>query len=175
MNKVNSIEDYRAIIGDEELHKIHRNARGLYGKTVLHINATYIGGGVAEILNSLVPLMNDAGVDAGWRIAHGSPDFFNVTKSFHNDLQGEDINLDDDTKELFVSTNENFSKYTHMHHDCVIMKNCGNSCRDTFLNTTGLYCRMKNTGIRTCLWIIKSYGRPLTRLPRKTQYCRIMS
>ena len=121
MHRINPIEDYRNIIGDEALHNIHKKARKIYGKSVLHVNATYIGGGVAEILNTLVPMMNDVGIDAGWRIVHGSPDFFNATKSFHNGLQGEDMKLDADTKELYTSTNANFSKYTHIHHDCVII------------------------------------------------------
>src|SRR6056297_823179 len=121
MHKVNAIEDYREIIGDKALHNIHKKARKLYKKRVLHINATYIGGGVAEILSSLVPLMNDVGVDAGWRIVHGSPDFFSITKNFHNGLQGEEINLDEGVKELYTATNANFSRYTHIHHDCVII------------------------------------------------------
>ncbi|MBN1755070.1 glycosyltransferase [bacterium] len=121
MHKINPIEDYRFIIGDETLHRIHQKARKIYGKKVLHINATYIGGGVAEILNSLVPLMNDVGVNAGWRIVHGSPDFFNTTKHIHNGLQGENIHFEDHFKELYISTNSNFSRYTHIHHDCVII------------------------------------------------------
>ncbi|HDT15428.1 MAG TPA: glycosyltransferase [Firmicutes bacterium] len=121
MIKINPIEDYRTIIGDEVLHTIHKKARPVYGKKVVHVNATYVGGGVAEILNALVPLMNDVGVDAGWRIVHGSPDFFNVTKSFHNGLQGQEIELTDEIKELFTGTNSNFSKITHFHHDCVII------------------------------------------------------
>ncbi|MFP4467236.1 MAG: glycosyltransferase [Candidatus Goldiibacteriota bacterium] len=121
MIRINPIEDYRTIIGDDALHEIHKKARPVYGKTVLHVNATYVGGGVAEILNTLVPLMNDVGVDAGWRIVHGSPDFFNVTKSFHNGLQGQEIELTDEIKELFTGTNSNFSKITHIHHDCAII------------------------------------------------------
>lgn len=75
-----SIEDYRKIAGDEVIGEIYNKARKLYGKNILHINSTYMGGGVAEILNSLLPLMNDAGLDADWKVLHGNSDFFTITK-----------------------------------------------------------------------------------------------
>jgi len=70
------IEKYRKIVEDKVLYNLYRKARKLYGKRIIHINSTYQGGGVAEILNSLIPLMNEIGIEAGWRILHGSPDFF---------------------------------------------------------------------------------------------------
>jgi trehalose synthase len=115
------LEDYRKIVGDEIINGILRRVRKLYGKHILHINSTYQGGGVAEILNSLVPLMNDIGLDAGWRILHGNPDFFTVTKKFHNALQGEPIRFTDMKRRLYIQANENFSTYTHIDHDCVII------------------------------------------------------
>jgi trehalose synthase len=116
-----SLESYRDIVGVEVLGEIYRKARKLYGKHILHINSTYHGGGVAEILNSLVPLMNDIGIDAGWRILHGNPDFFAITKKFHNALQGDAINLTATKRRLFLEANEAFSTFTHIHHDCVIV------------------------------------------------------
>lgn len=116
-----SVEDYREIVGDEVISEIHRRARKLYGKHILHINSTYQGGGVAEMLSSLIPLMNDVGMDVGWVILHGEPDFFTVTKKFHNALHGERINLSEMKKGLYIMTNEDFSVYTHIHHDCVIV------------------------------------------------------
>ena len=115
------LEDYREIVGDEVINEIYRKVRLLYGKHILHINSTSHGGGVAEILNSKIPLMNDAGVDAGWRILPGAPEFFAVTKKFHNALQGGKINLTDIKKRLYFQANEVFSKYTHIDHDCVIV------------------------------------------------------
>ena len=116
-----SLEDYRDIVGDDVIATIYRKARRLYGKHILHVNSTYQGGGVAEMLQTLVPLMNDIGIDAGWRILHGNPDFFTITKKFHNALQGEKINLSEIKKRLYVQANENFSTYTHIDHDCVII------------------------------------------------------
>lgn len=116
-----SLEDFRTIVPDKTLAEIYARARGLYGKHIVHVNSTYQGGGVAEILYSLVLLMNDVGVDTGWRILHGSLDFFDVTKKFHNALQGANINLSERKKQLYLQVNESFAKFTHLNHDCVIV------------------------------------------------------
>ncbi|MGQ9720477.1 MAG: glycosyltransferase [Candidatus Jordarchaeum sp.] len=116
-----SLEDYREIVGDRVISQIHRLASKLYGKHIVHVNSTYQGGGVAEILESLVPLMNDAGLDADWRILHGTPDFFTITKKFHNALQGESINFTEMKKRLYLQANEDFSVYANIDHDCVIV------------------------------------------------------
>jgi len=116
-----SLEDYRCIVGDAVINDIYKRARSLYAKHILHISSTYQGGGVAEILNRLVPLMNEVGIEAGWRILNGNPDFFTVTKKFHNALQGKEINLSKMKQKLYLETNENFSLYTHIDHDCVII------------------------------------------------------
>ncbi|RKZ29262.1 glycosyl transferase family 1 [bacterium] len=116
-----AIEDYREIVGDEYIASIFKKARKLYGKHILHVNSTYQGGGVAEILVSLVPLLNNIGISTGWRILHGTPDFFTITKKIHNALQGEKINLSKIKKILYRETVKDFSIYTHIHHDCVII------------------------------------------------------
>ncbi|MFB0554433.1 MAG: glycosyltransferase [Phycisphaerae bacterium] len=115
------LEDFRHIVPDETLAEIYAKARRLYGKHIVHLNATYQGGGVAEILYSLVLLMNDAGIDAGWRILHGSQEFFEITKSFHNALQGAKLNLSQRKKHVYLQVNENFSKFSHLDHDCIII------------------------------------------------------
>lgn len=116
-----SLEDYKEIVGDEVISRIYRKARALYEKHILHINSTYQGGGVAEMLSALVPLSNMVGIDVGWRILHGNPDFFAITKKFHNALQGERINLTERKRTVYTQTNESFSVYTHIDHDCVII------------------------------------------------------
>ena len=116
-----SLEDFRHVVPDETLAEIYTRARGLYGKHIVHLNATYQGGGVAEILYSLALLMNDVGINTDWRILHGSQEFFEVTKSFHNALQGAKLNLSDRKKRVYLQANENFSKFSHLDHDCVII------------------------------------------------------
>ena len=81
------IEKYAEIIGEDELDSIVRIAEKLNGVSVLHVNSTPSGGGVAEILSKLVPLMRDLGIQTDWKVIRGDREFFTVTKSFHNSLQ----------------------------------------------------------------------------------------
>lgn len=83
-----TLEEYRPLIGEDVASRLHARAARLRGLRVLHINATLIGGGVSEILFSLIPLMRDAGIQADWYVMDGSDEFFEVTKRFHNALQG---------------------------------------------------------------------------------------
>ena len=116
------LDDYREIVGDKIFYSIYCKMRSLFDKHMIHINSTYTGGGVAEILSSLVPLMNNVGLDAGWRTIHGNIDYYGITKKFHNALQGQDINFSDMKKELYLQVNRQFSSYTHInHHDFVLI------------------------------------------------------
>lgn len=116
-----SLEEYRSIVGEEVISSIYRKARTLYGLKVININSTFYGGGVAEILNTFVPLMNDAGVEADWRILRGTPDFFDITKKFHNGLQGDSINLTQIKRRLYMQASETFASYCHIDDDCVVI------------------------------------------------------
>lgn len=116
-----SLDDYLPIVGEKLIGNIYQKAHRLSNKHIVHINSTAEGGGVAEILNNLVLLMNDVGIDTGWRVLLGPSDFFSVTKKFHNALQGGQINLSNNKKNLYLDTNERFSKFTHLDHNCVIV------------------------------------------------------
>jgi trehalose synthase len=83
-----SLEDYRSIIGDAKTDEIIELGKSLRGARVLHLNATAFGGGVAELLNGMLPLFRDLGIDAQWQVMDGSEEFFNVTKLLHNGMQG---------------------------------------------------------------------------------------
>src|SRR5438094_33052 len=83
------------------MDEIRALAEPLTGKRVLHLSATAFGGGVAEINYTLVPLMQDAGLEVEWRIIRGADDFFNVTKTIHNALQGSPHGLSDSHREIF--------------------------------------------------------------------------
>ncbi len=83
-----SIEEYRPIVGDEVIEELRSLADNIKGARVLNVNATAFGGGVAEILGTMVPLMNDVGLKADWQVITGADEFFEVTKSMHNSLQG---------------------------------------------------------------------------------------
>jgi trehalose synthase len=116
------LEDYLKIVDDKIIANIFKKARRLQlNKKILNLNSTFIGGGVAEILDSVVPLMNNIGLNYGWRVLHGCPDFYNITKKFHNGLQGDDVCLSKKEKDLYLKINEEFSSYTHINHDFVII------------------------------------------------------
>ena len=100
-----SLADYRSIVRRELYDEIVTLGERLRGKRVLHVSATSFGGGVAEILYTLVPLMRDAGLEAEWDIMFGSEPFFNVTKSFHNALQGADYELTVEDRAIYEEYN----------------------------------------------------------------------
>ncbi len=100
------LDDYEPIIGRPELDELHFLARQLRGKTVKMVNSTAVGGGVAEILNRLVPLMNELEVRTKWEVITGGNDFFEVTKGFHNALHGGEYNLTQQGKDIFMLYNE---------------------------------------------------------------------
>lgn len=116
-----SIEDYISIVGEAAVAALHKKAGRIYNKHGLHLNSTFQGGGVAEILSRLIPMMNDISVETGWRILHGNPAFFDVTKKFHNALQGADVEISDGELELYLEINEEFAHYSHIDHDFVFV------------------------------------------------------
>ena len=116
-----SLNDYIDIIGKEEIDSIKKLAFLLKGKKVVHINATSFGGGVAEILSALVPLMKDIGVDAEWQVIQGSDDFFNVTKAIHNGLQGMDVPFTKGMKEIFLKNNQLNEQLFEGEYDFVVI------------------------------------------------------
>ena len=83
-----SLEAYAQVAGEEVIGHLRQLSRHLRGKTVVHVNSTRSGGGVAEILERLVPLKRELGLDARWEVINGSDDFYRATKGFHNALQG---------------------------------------------------------------------------------------
>ncbi len=100
-----SLADYHSIVSRDLIAEVRALAQPLEGKRVLHINATSFGGGVAEILYTLVPLMNDAGLVADWKVMHAREEFFHVTKALHNGLQGGDHVLTADERTIFERYN----------------------------------------------------------------------
>ena len=112
---------YRRIVGNDTIERLFEKVGNIKTKHIACISSTYQGGGVAEILNSVVPLFDDLGLSFGWRILHGSPDFFTITKKYHNALQGDRINLTKRKKNIYYETNRRFSKFTHLDHDLIVV------------------------------------------------------
>lgn len=116
------LNDYGRIVGKEKIKEIRKKAEHLKGKHVVNISSTSAGGGVAEILNTLVFLMNDAGIDAGWRILLGSHSFFKITKGIHNALQGKEWRMTTSRKETYLEYCRRNSIINHIKdHDIVII------------------------------------------------------
>lgn len=103
--KRKAIEDYRAVVGDEPVAELRAAAAPLRGLRVLELSSTATGGGVAEMLASVVPLYRDLGLAAEWRVIAGDPGFFEVTKRIHNGLQGMDVELSREQRREYLDHN----------------------------------------------------------------------
>jgi len=98
------LEEYRSIIGTDTLEELYLLAQHLKGKSVLHVNSTAVGGGVAEILNRMVPLLHELGIDTTWEVIKGGEDFYSVTKKFHNALHGDAQEVQPRDYQIYVDT-----------------------------------------------------------------------
>ena len=108
-----TLADYAKVIGEKRYEELLTLAKAAKGRSMLHINATAYGGGVAEILQNLVPLLRDAGVDAHWAVLDAPAAFYDITKKIHNALQGMKLDLSDDEKKLFLDVaRENAAQLT---------------------------------------------------------------
>ena len=96
-----ALADYATIAARGLMDEIRALAEPIAGKKVVHLSATAFGGGVAEINYTLIPLMQDAGLEVEWRIIRGAEEFFNVTKTIHNALQGDPTGLTPEMEETF--------------------------------------------------------------------------
>jgi len=115
------LEDYIPIVGQSIIDDLRLLAERLQGKVVQHINSTPVGGGVAEILNRMVPLLRELGVDTKWDVIKGGEQFFEVTKKFHNALHGiaEEINKRD--FEIFMETSQQNIENVNTYGDIVFI------------------------------------------------------
>ncbi len=119
---MHKLKDYEEIVGEKKIKQISDEFSPLVGKHIVHLNSTYYGGGVAELLTGLVSIFNDMGVSTGWRLLKGNPDFFSITKKFHNALQGDRIHLTAMKKKIYEKVNKSNADFTHIsHHDAVIV------------------------------------------------------
>ncbi len=100
-----NIQQYEPIVGIPVIGQLRRLGERLKGLRVVHVNSTAEGGGVAEILAWMVPLMNDLGLDAHWRVISGTNEFFSVTKAIHNGLQGYSVLLKNRDWDVYQDVN----------------------------------------------------------------------
>ncbi|ABL78987.1 glycosyltransferase [Thermofilum pendens] len=116
------IEDYVPAVGREDIEELVRVAKRLKGVSVVHVNSTAYGGGVAEILHSMVPVMSSLGIDARWEVLEAEDEFFQVTKKIHNGLQGNpSLVLTDEDWRTYLKWNQYNAEILDLDADVVLV------------------------------------------------------
>ena len=113
------LKDYEAIIGADELEELRFLAEKIKGRSIQNINSTAVGGGVAEILNRMIPLFQELGVNATWDVIKGGEKFFKVTKKFHNAFHGKFEHIGPEDFETFLETSEMNNKAMELSGDLI--------------------------------------------------------
>jgi trehalose synthase len=116
-----TIENYAAVVGESEIGALRVLARQLQGRRVKMVNSTAVGGGVAEILNRLVPLLDELGVSTHWEVITGGEQFFAITKGFHNALHGAPYEGQPDWFDVFLATNEENRRRMQFDEDVIVI------------------------------------------------------
>jgi trehalose synthase len=116
-----TLDDYRSVAPRGAIDLLHRLADRVRGRSLLHVNSTRVGGGVAEMLHRYLPLFEELGVPSRWEVLSGSEAFFRVTKSFHNALQGEEQAFTDAMLQTYVETNRENATRLDLGADLVII------------------------------------------------------
>ncbi len=116
-----TLQAYRGVAPDDLLDALLQQAQSLHGARILHLNATPYGGGVSELLRSLVPLLVDLGLRVDWRVISGDDQFFQVTKTLHNGLQGAAHDLSDDDRAIYLATVERNAAQFSEDYDVVVV------------------------------------------------------
>lgn len=119
--RVVHLDDYTEAIGHAEVDELRVLAGRLGGRTVKMVNSTSVGGGVAEILNRMVPLLQELGVPTRWDVITGGNDFFEITKAFHNALHGAPYQPRPDLLQLFLAVNEMNRERMEFSEDFIVI------------------------------------------------------
>jgi len=115
------LDEYAKIVGQTRIDELKTLAERLSGKVVQNINSTAVGGGVAEILHRMIPLLKELGIDAHWDIIKGGESFFEVTKKFHNALHGDRTFIGEKDFKVFRETGEENIRELELYGDIVFI------------------------------------------------------
>jgi trehalose synthase len=115
------LDEYRSIIGQADIDTLRFLAGSLRGKSLKMVNSTAVGGGVAEMLSRLVPLLSELEIQTHWDVITGGNDFFEVTKAFHNALHGAKYELTKAARDIFLQYNEQNRHRMHFDEDLVVI------------------------------------------------------
>ena len=116
-----SLDRYRAVAPAGAVETLYRASERVKGKRYTDVNSTRLGGGVAEMLQRLVPLLRDLGIETRWEVIQGDEEFFRVTKSFHNALQGQPEAITPQMLEHYVETNRRNAAQLDLSGDLVMI------------------------------------------------------
>lgn len=109
------LDAYAEIVGEAVIDHLRQLAAPLRGMRVVHVNSTREGGGVAEILNWLIPFKQELGLDVRWEVVNGEKNFYQCTKSFHNGLQGSPVNISPALLKAYEATNADNAERLRLH------------------------------------------------------------
>ncbi len=116
-----TLESYHNVAPAGTIDLAYKLSEQLKGRTMLHVNSTRWGGGVAEMLHRLVPIFKDLGIDIRWDVIEGTPEFYQVTKSFHNALQGESQVISPEMYETYLKVNRKNGRKMDLNADFVVI------------------------------------------------------
>ncbi|HEV7998404.1 MAG TPA: glycosyltransferase [Planctomycetaceae bacterium] len=115
------LDRYEEVVGHHEVQRLRNLATRLEGRKIVHVNSTRTGGGVAEILGWMLPLMRELGLDVSWEVISGPPDFYRVTKTLHNGLQGLPVSFRPRDFELHHEVDKQNAEKLNLAADVVIV------------------------------------------------------
>ncbi|MBU1061556.1 MAG: glycosyltransferase [Candidatus Omnitrophica bacterium] len=116
-----SLQNYREVTPPGTIDLLYKLAERLKGRSILHVNSTKVGGGVAEMLHRFIPLFTEVGIKVSWQILQGSPLFYQTTKSFHNALQGQQQTVTPEMYEEYLKVNKKNSSEMSFDSDVVVI------------------------------------------------------
>jgi len=115
------LKEHEKIVGSSVIDKIKKEAEPLKGTSLLQVNSTKIGGGVAEILETMIPLFNELKIRTQWKVIKGDKPFFETTKNLHNAIQGKGHEVSERECKHYLAMNRRFVETENLNQDCVII------------------------------------------------------
>jgi trehalose synthase len=115
------LDEYRKIVGDNVIDELHFLSERVSGKVIQNINSTAVGGGVAEILNRMIPLLKELNVNIGWSVIKGDEKFFVITKKIHNALHSARVEITDEELNYFLEVNRKNAEGINFYGDIIFI------------------------------------------------------
>jgi trehalose synthase len=113
--------DYKEVVGPAIIEELTILASHVGNRSIKMVNSTAVGGGVAEMLRRIVPLLNELGIEVQWEVVKGDERFFEITKAFHNALQGKEEHFDEDTLRAYIAGNEENNRKMSFDQDLIVI------------------------------------------------------